>query len=56
MLNQNNMPGAGSVAETLEFMKKCGAAWARPAMGIPSLSVDEINKENCGPENRGRDN
>lgn len=45
MLNHNNMPGAGSVAETLEFMKKMWGGMGAPAMGIPSLSVDEINKK-----------
>lgn len=45
MLNHNNMPGAGSVAETLEFMKKMWGGMGAPAMGIPSLSVEEINKK-----------
>lgn len=45
MLNHNNMPGAGSVADTLEFMKKMWSGTGTPAMGMPSLSVDEINQK-----------
>ncbi len=45
MLNHENMPGAGSLTETLEFMRKMWGGMGAPAMGIPSLSVDEINKK-----------
>jgi hypothetical protein len=45
MLNQNNMPGAGSINETLEFMRNMWGSMGAPAMGIPSLSVEEINKK-----------
>lgn len=45
MLNHNNMPGAGSLADTMEFMRKMWGSMGAPAMGIPSLSVEEINKK-----------
>ena len=45
MLNHNNMPGAGSIADTMEFMRKMWGSMGTPAMGIPSLSVEEINKK-----------
>ncbi|ASU37403.1 pilus assembly protein FimV [Herbaspirillum sp. meg3] len=45
MLNHNNMPGAGSIADTMEFMRKMWGSMGAPAMGIPSLSVEEINKK-----------
>jgi hypothetical protein len=45
MLNQNNMPGAGSITDTMEFMRKMWGSMGAPAMGIPSLSVEEINKK-----------
>lgn len=45
MLNHQNIPGAGSISETMEFMRKMWEGMAAPAMGIPSLSVDEINKK-----------
>jgi hypothetical protein len=45
MLNQNNMPGAGSISDTMEFMRKMWGSMGTPAIGIPSLSVEEINKK-----------
>jgi hypothetical protein len=45
MLNQNNMPGAGSITDTMDFMRKMWGSMGAPAMGIPSLSVEEINKK-----------
>lgn len=45
MLNHNNVPGAGSITETMEFMRKMWEGMGAPAMGIPSLSVEEINKK-----------
>jgi len=45
MLNHNNMPGAGSISDTMEFMRKMWGSMGTPAMGIPSLSVEEINKK-----------
>jgi hypothetical protein len=45
MLNQNNMPGAGSISDTMEFMRKMWGSMGAPAIGIPSLSVEEINKK-----------
>lgn len=44
MLN-NNMPGAGSISDTMEFMRKMWGSMGGPAVGIPSLSVEEINKK-----------
>jgi hypothetical protein len=45
MLNHNNMPGAGSISDTMEFMRKMWGSMGTPAMGIPSLPVEEINKK-----------
>jgi len=45
MLNHNNMPGAGSISDTMEFMRKMWGSMGTPAIGIPSLSVEEINKK-----------
>jgi hypothetical protein len=45
MLNHNNMPGAGSISDTMEFMRKMWGSMGTPAMGVPSLSVEEINKK-----------
>lgn len=45
MLNQEQMPGAGSVADTIEFMKKMWSSMGAPAMATPSLSVEDINKK-----------
>lgn len=45
MLNHNNMPGAGSIADTMEFMRKMWSSMGTPSMGIPTLSVEEINKK-----------
>ena len=45
MMNQTNMPGAGSISDTMEFMRKMWGSMGAPAMGIPTLSVEEINKK-----------
>ncbi|MFL9926522.1 pilus assembly protein FimV [Herbaspirillum lusitanum] len=45
MLNQENMPGAGSVADTLAFMKQMWSGMGTPPMTSPSLSVDDLNKK-----------
>lgn len=45
MLNQEKMPGAGSVADTIEFMKQMWGGMGAPSMMTPSLSVDDINKK-----------
>jgi len=45
MLNHNNMPGAGSISDTMEFMRKMWGNMGTPPMGIPTLSVEEINKK-----------
>lgn len=45
MLNHEQMPGAGSVADTIEFMKKMWSSMGAPAMATPSLSVEDINKK-----------
>lgn len=41
MLNHNNMPGAC----TMEFMRKMWGGMGASAMGVPSLSVEEIDKK-----------
>lgn len=45
MLNHDQMPGAGSVADTIDFMKKMWSSMGAPAMATPSLSVEDINKK-----------
>ncbi|WP_432239952.1 PhaM family polyhydroxyalkanoate granule multifunctional regulatory protein [Herbaspirillum robiniae] len=45
MLNQEKMPGAGSVADTIDFMKQMWGSMGAPSMMTPSLSVDDINKK-----------
>lgn len=45
MLNQEKMPGAGSVADTIDFMKQMWGGMGAPSMMTPSLSVDDINKK-----------
>ncbi|MGC4241218.1 MAG: pilus assembly protein FimV [Herbaspirillum sp.] len=45
MLNHEQMPGAGSVADTIDFMKKMWSSMGAPAMATPSLSVEDINKK-----------
>ncbi len=45
MLNQDKMPGAGSVGDTLEFMKQMWSSMGAPSMATPSLSVEDINKK-----------
>lgn len=41
MLNHDNMPGA----DAMEFMRRMWGSMGTSAMGIPSLSVEEINKK-----------
>ncbi|MBV8625581.1 MAG: pilus assembly protein FimV [Herbaspirillum sp.] len=45
MLNQDKMPGAGSVTDTIEFMQKMWSSMGAPAMATPTLSVEDINKK-----------
>jgi hypothetical protein len=45
MLNQEKMPGAGSVTDTIEFMKQMWSGMGAPSMVAPSLSVEDINKK-----------
>ena len=48
MLNHNQLPGTGSIADSVEFVKKLWgipSAGALPGMLIPTLSLDEINKK-----------
>lgn len=45
MLNHDKMPGAGSVGDTIEFMKKMWGSMGAPSMATPSLSVEDINKK-----------
>lgn len=45
MLKHNNIPGVGSMTDTIEFMRKMWGGMGAPTMGMPSLSVEEINKK-----------
>ena len=48
MSDQNQLPGTGSIADSVEFVKKLWgipSAGALPGMLIPTLSLDEINKK-----------
>lgn len=45
MLNQEKMPGAGSVADTVDFMKRMWGGMGAPSMMTPSLSVEDINQK-----------
>ena len=45
MLNQEHMPGAGSVADTIAFMKQLWSGVGAPSMAMPSLSVEDINRK-----------
>ncbi len=45
MLNQDKMPGAGSVTDTIDFMQKMWSSMGAPSMAAPTLSVEDINKK-----------
>ncbi|HEY4075206.1 MAG TPA: PhaM family polyhydroxyalkanoate granule multifunctional regulatory protein [Herbaspirillum sp.] len=48
MTDHNPLPGTGSIADSVEFVKKLWgipSAGALPGMLIPTLSLDEINKK-----------
>jgi hypothetical protein len=45
MLNQDKMPGAGSVTDTIDFMQKMWSSMGAPSMATPTLSVEDINKK-----------
>jgi len=45
MLNHDKMPGAGSAADTIDFMKQMWGSVGTPPMMMPSLSVEDINKK-----------
>jgi hypothetical protein len=48
MSDHNPMPGTGSIADSVEFVKKLWgipSAGALPGMLIPTLSLEEINKK-----------
>lgn len=48
MLNSTQLPGTGSIADSVEFVKKLWgipSAGALPGMLIPTLSLDDINKK-----------
>jgi hypothetical protein len=48
MSDHNQLPGTGSIADSVEFVKKLWgipSAGALPGMLIPTLSLDEINKK-----------
>ena len=38
MLNHEQMPGAGSVADTIDFMKKMWSSMGAPAMAPPAMT------------------
>lgn len=41
----SNIPGVGAMTDTLEFVKNMWGGMKIPGMVMPSLSVDEINKQ-----------
>lgn len=41
----NNAPGVGAMNDTLEFMKNMWGGMKLPGMVMPTMSVDEINKQ-----------
>lgn len=45
MLNQDKMPGAGSVTDTIDFMQRMWSSMGGPSMAAPTLSVEDINKK-----------
>src|SRR5450830_1115835 len=48
MSDQNQLPGTGSIADSVEFVKKLWgipSAGALPGMLVPTLSLDDINKK-----------
>jgi hypothetical protein len=43
--NMAGMPGVGAMTDTLDFVKKMWGGMNIPGMAMPSLSVDDINKQ-----------
>ena len=41
----NNIPGAGAMNDTLEFVRNFWGAMKIPGMAMPSMSPDDINKQ-----------
>lgn len=43
--NMSGMPGVGAMTDTLEFVRNMWGGMKIPGMAMPSLSVDEVNKQ-----------
>ncbi len=43
--DMSNIPGVGAMTDTLEFVKNMWGGMKMPGMVMPTLSVDEINKQ-----------
>lgn len=43
--NMSSIPGVGAMTDTLEFVKNLWGGMKIPGMAMPSLSVDEVNKQ-----------
>jgi hypothetical protein len=43
--NLSGIPGVGAMTDTLEFVKNLWGGMKIPGMAMPSLSVDEVNKQ-----------
>lgn len=43
--NMSGIPGVGAMTDTLEFVKNLWGGMKIPGMAMPSLSVDEVNKQ-----------
>ena len=43
--NMSGIPGVGAMTDTLEFVKNLWGGMKVPGMAMPSLSVDEVNKQ-----------
>jgi hypothetical protein len=43
--NMSGIPGVGAMTDTLEFVKNLWGGMKIPGMAMPSLSVDDVNKQ-----------
>src|SRR3954463_3728875 len=43
--NMSGIPGVGAMTDTLDFVKKMWGGMNIPGMAMPTLSVDDINKQ-----------
>jgi hypothetical protein len=43
--NMSGIPGVGAITDTLEFVKNLWGGMKIPGMAMPSLSVDDVNKQ-----------